>query len=1154
MPEPSPEAVEALFQQATELDSAQRGAFLDEQCAGDPDLRAAVERLLHFDAEAENDPDFLPSPAASVRAALPLPAEPGLPLFIGRYRVLGRHGEGGMGIVYEAEQDNPRRTVAIKVIRAGYASAELLSRFRHEAGILARLQHPGIAEVYEAGIGDDGRPFFAMEFIAGMPLDEYARSRGLDPRARLDLLAKVCDAVQHAHDKGVIHRDLKPGNILVDESGQPKVLDFGVAHVTAADLLTTAGRTEAGQLLGTLSYMSPEQVAADPAGLDGRSDVYTLGVILFELLAQRLPYQIDRLPGHEVARVIQEQEPSRLGSIDPHYRGDVEIIVAKALEKVKSRRYASAGDLALDIRRYLRGEAILARPASALYQLHKFARRHKALVAAASGIFAALVLGTVVSILFAVRAAENARLANARERAAIYESYRARIAAAVAAISRHDVADAASQLAAAPEALRDWEWRHLYARLDDSLAVFPGRAGESQFLIGDPKGIRIARLTPTSLRLGDLDGKELWERPFPPETNALNHPPLLTRHGLRLFASVREIGAATVGLTKDAPQNKGMLNVLDDQGRVQTQLRGPSGTDTDLMAVAADGSRLAVVWMRSNQWVFTVYDAESGKPVATSVQDIGSSWALAFSPDGTRLATGGEDGMTRLWDTSTGTMTALCQGHTRKVFSVAFRPDGLRLATSSADGTVRQWNSATGREVEAPYDRHTGEVLTAKYSSDGESIASAGTDRTVRVWRAANRQDECVLQGHIGDINDLAFAADGHRLASVSQSSRRGSVANHDGTVRLWEVGSQGAASVLRGHKLYVYPVAFSPDGQWIASGDWDNKVFLWDALTMEFIASLPHSGNIRALAFSPDSSWLVAGTAMDNSLSVWNVTTARRRNKLKGPGGNYVQAIAVSPDGAHIAAADSLGAVTILEAATGAVVDSFPMVGGDFAKKSLAYSPDGRLLAGTGEDGTQIDIRDTKTRHRSARLTGHTDVISSVSFSGDGRLLASASADRAVRVWDVATSQCVAVLTGHTDAVFSAVFHPDSKRLASAGRDRSIWLWDLASGQEVARLEGHSNYVFSLDFSPDGRSLASGSGDGTVRVWDTESPALRHQARRQAEALLPEAKRLVARLFTELHEPDQVVARLRADTNLSDLLRHMAMREVMVWGQQATP
>src|SRR5262249_49140854 len=201
-------------------------------------------------------------------------------------------------------------------------------------------------QVYEAGMSEDGRSFFAMEFIRGMPLDEYAISRGLDAAARLELLARVCDAVQHAHDRGVIHRDLKPANILVDDSGQPKVLAFGAAPATAADLLTTSSRTQTGHLLGTLSYMSPEQVAGHPAGLDPRSDVYALGVILFELLAHRLPYHLEHLPVHEVARVIQQQEPSRLGSVDTRYRGDVEIIVAKALEKDKARRYPSAGELA----------------------------------------------------------------------------------------------------------------------------------------------------------------------------------------------------------------------------------------------------------------------------------------------------------------------------------------------------------------------------------------------------------------------------------------------------------------------------------------------------------------------------------------------------------------------------------------------------------------------------------------------------------------------------------------------------------------------------------------------------------------------------------------------------------------------------------------
>ena len=522
--------------------------------AANPSSAPKSMRLLAYDAKfeiAEDEQTFLKSPLVratdrtpSECALLAQSAERRLPAHIGRYRILRQHGEGGMGTVYEAEQDNPRRTVALKVIRPGLLSPELLSRFSHEAQILGRLQHAGIAQVYEAGMGADGQSFFAMEFIRGVPLDEYARSRCLDAAARLELLAKVCDAVQHAHENGVIHRDLKPGNILVDESGQPKVLDFGVAHVTATDLLTTSSRTQTGQLLGTLSYMSPEQIAADTTGLDGRSDVYTLGVVLFELLAHRLPYHLDQLPVHEVARVIQQEEPSRLGSVDTQFRGDVEIIVAKALEKDKTRRYASAGNLAADIRRYLRGEAILARPGSALYQLRKFARRHKALVAGASGIFAALLAGSVVSIVFAWRAEQNARvadknarMADERAREATYQTYRARIAAAVAALSHHDVTDAASQLESAPEALRGWEWRHLHARLDDSLAAVPSNPGERQFLIRGPKSGRIAALTHASLRLTDLEGHELFTRSFERNTIRNDLAPLSSRHGLWLLGT-----------------------------------------------------------------------------------------------------------------------------------------------------------------------------------------------------------------------------------------------------------------------------------------------------------------------------------------------------------------------------------------------------------------------------------------------------------------------------------------------------------------------------------------------------------------------------------------------------------------------------------------
>ena len=288
--------------------------------------------------------------------------------------------------------------------------------------------------------------------------------------------------MQHAHDQGVIHRDLKPANILVEETGQPKVLDFGVARATDADLLTGAGLTQTGQLLGTPNYMSPEQVTADPAAIDHRADVYALGVILFELAAHRLPYQLENRPLAEAARLILEEDPPRLGSINPELRGDVETIVAKALEKDPARRYASAADLAADLRRWLAHEPILARPPSALYHLRKFARRHRGLVGGVVATGVALVLGLVGTILFAVgearqrgqaeqnalQAEQNARAANIEKQEAQYQAYRACLAAASAALENHDVADAARHLEAAPEALRGWEWRHLRSRLDDS--------------------------------------------------------------------------------------------------------------------------------------------------------------------------------------------------------------------------------------------------------------------------------------------------------------------------------------------------------------------------------------------------------------------------------------------------------------------------------------------------------------------------------------------------------------------------------------------------------------------------------------------------------------------------------------------------------------
>ncbi|HEX4006073.1 MAG TPA: tetratricopeptide repeat protein [Acidobacteriaceae bacterium] len=344
-----------------------------------------------------------------------------LPEAIGRYRILRLLGEGGMGSVYEAEQESPQRTVALKVIRAGFATGEMLRRFENETQALGRLQHPGIAQIYDAGAVDTPlgkQPYIAMELVRGENLLVYCEKHKLKTRQRLELMAKICDAVQHAHQRGLIHRDLKPANILVGEDGQPKILDFGIARLTDSDAQATR-QTSVGEIIGTLAYMSPEQVAGDPEELDTRSDVYALGVILYELLAGKGPYTIGRqIP--EALRAICEEEPSALSVVNRRYRGDIETIAAKALEKDKTRRYGSVADLAADIRRHLRDEPIVARPPSTIYQIQKFTRRNKALVTGVAAVFVVLAVGVVVSTREAVLARREQK--QARQETAIAQS------------------------------------------------------------------------------------------------------------------------------------------------------------------------------------------------------------------------------------------------------------------------------------------------------------------------------------------------------------------------------------------------------------------------------------------------------------------------------------------------------------------------------------------------------------------------------------------------------------------------------------------------------------------------------------------------------------------------------------------------------------
>ena len=466
MSEERHERLAHLFERACDLSPEDQVRFLEAECVDDRALLEELRVLLAADAAGAGS--GLETPAAQhMRPDLSAAESEPTPERIGSYRVLRRLGRGGMGVVYEAEQENPRRRVALKVLRADCVGPEALRRFEREARVLGWLRHPGIAQVYEAGtarteLGDQA--FLAMELVEGQPLGAHVSSKDLNDRARLALVASLCDAVHHAHQKGVIHRDLKPANILVEADGRPKILDFGIARATDADLQMTTQRTAHGELIGTLAYMSPEQVAADPSQLDTRSDVYALGVIAYELLAGRLPHDFESRAVPQAVRAILEDSPTRLGRRRASLAGDVETIVGKALEKDPERRYGSAEELAADIRRYLALEPIRARAPSTLYQLRKFARRNRVLV----GGVAAVILSLVAGIVFTTREYQRAERAG---RLAEEEALRARESAG----ALREANQAFLEILSAPSPYEDGADVRLIDVLEDAEARLDGK-------------------------------------------------------------------------------------------------------------------------------------------------------------------------------------------------------------------------------------------------------------------------------------------------------------------------------------------------------------------------------------------------------------------------------------------------------------------------------------------------------------------------------------------------------------------------------------------------------------------------------------------------------------------------------------------------------
>ncbi len=733
--------------------------------------------------------------------------------FIGRYKLLEKIGEGGFGAVWRAEQSEPiRREVALKVIKVGMDSAVIIARFGAERQALALMDHPNIAAVIDAGTAEGGRPFFAMELVKGVPITEYADAHKLTIRQRLELFIPVCQAVQHAHQKAILHRDLKPTNILVTEvDGKPvpKVIDFGIAKAlgtsgisgTAEEIEASLHLTQTGAFIGTPRYMSPEQAGAT-GDMDTRSDIYTLGVILYELLTGDTPLPREALRQaalHEVLRMIRESEPARPSSrivstagdvtratstaratepskLNRTLRGDLDWITLKALEKERERRYESAAALAQDLQRHLGNEPVEAGPPSALYRFRKFVRRNRLAFAASAAIVLSLVAGIAVSTWQALRAGRAELFAKAQFEQATLQTARATGAETLAKSRLLEVegqkkrADEEKNRAVNAEAAAKAQLEEA-ARSDRLVAEELLQAGKRREAFANLA--RACEYEPRSTLAAEKAVAAL---------NAWNLPPLAILDGHWVF---------NFGYTAQ---------------------------------FSLDGTRVITAGSDGTTRVWRVWDVSTGKSFVVL-----SGWKedvqnARFSADGTRVVAVSGDNSAQIWDSATGQTLVTLTGHEKPVTDAYFSPDGTRIATVSDDKTARLWDAATGKAI-AVLEGHQDRVESAQFSPKGTLIVTGSSDSTAQVWDISTGMSLVILAGHNNTVGNVQFSPDARHIFTASGDGSGKS------TARVWDAMTGKVTAVLTGNAA-IQSAQFSHDGSRVVTASWDCIAQVWDVTT----------------------------------------------------------------------------------------------------------------------------------------------------------------------------------------------------------------------------------------------------------------------------------------------------------------------------------